>query len=244
MKLNSKIKNIIISYRANKELLEYLDMFGIKVIKTIPVNVDKNIDDHPDVQVFPVSTKKLIVVPEAFDYYKDRLKDLNVEIIKGESKLGNKYPEDVYYNISKVGKYYIGKKNFIDKVIEREMDKLNYEKLFVKQGYARCSCVELTEGVALTSDSSIYESLKAKDLTIEKFTQEGISLPGYDEGFLGGTCGMIDHNKILFSGDIRNYKDYNKLMKFLENNKIRVFFPRHSKLVDIGGLIPVGGYNE
>ena len=235
---------VILSYRASNDLVVFLKNLGINVIKSKAINVDKNIDDHPDLQVFKVNDRKIIVAPSTYDYYKNRLEDYKIEVLSGEMEPLKKYPNEVIYNISKVSNYYFGKKGFIDPVIKREMEDQFYEEINVKQGYARCSSLEISENTLITSDNGIYYTFKKLGVDVHLFTQKGIILRGYDEAFLGGTCGMIGYDKIVFTGNIEKYPDYEKLSNILINNNIDMIYPRSLELKDLGGLIFLGGDSE
>lgn len=239
-----KIENIILSYKADPELVDYILSLGINVIKTVPVGYDKNIDDHPDIALHPINERKFISAPSAFHYYKDKLGSLGLEVICGNKELGGKYPGDCYYNIGRVGKYYFGKSFYVDSVLEKELINTGHDMIEVRQAYAKCSSLAIGKNSAITSDKGIYKELSAKGIDVGLFRQEGIELDGYPVGFLGGTCGMIGSDRILFTGNIDEYSDGLRLRNFLNEHKIKIYFPKNLRLRDLGSLIPIGGFYE
>ncbi|MBP3293589.1 MAG: hypothetical protein J6N32_07530, partial [Clostridia bacterium] len=60
-----------------------------------------------------------------------------------------------------------------------------------KQGYTGCSCL-VTGDAVYTFDRGIVKSLRREDIPYVLLEEGGISLPGYDCGFLGGACGYHD----------------------------------------------------
>ena len=88
---------LIISHKSKKEFTDFLDFKKIKYLKTIDnPNLDKRISDHPDLSIFKLDDKNLIVDKNVYYYYKKNLKNINV--IRGDEALG-KYPYDAIYNI-------------------------------------------------------------------------------------------------------------------------------------------------
>ena len=87
---------LIISHKSKKEFTDFLDSKNIEYLKTIDnPNIDKRISDHPDLSLFKLDEKNIIVDENVYDYYKKNLKNIN--IIKGE-RVGKKYPFDALYN--------------------------------------------------------------------------------------------------------------------------------------------------
>ena len=74
---------LIISHKSKKEFIDFLDFKNIKYLKTIDnPNLDKRISDHPDLSLFKLDDKNLIVDKNVYEYYKKNIKNIN--IIKGE----------------------------------------------------------------------------------------------------------------------------------------------------------------
>ena len=66
-----------------------------------------------------------------------------------------------------------------------------------------------------------------------------ICLPGYDTGFIGGCCGLIDKNILAFTGSLSEYSHGHKIIKFLEDHNVQYDCLLPGKMLDIGGVIPL-----
>lgn len=222
---------LIISHKSKKEFTDFLDFKNIKYLKTIDnPNLDKRISDHPDLSLFKVDDKNLIVDKNVYEYYKKNIKNIN--IIKGE-EVSKNYPYDALYNIVKFKKFYIHN-DFTEKNIKLFFEEKNIKHLFIKQGYSRCSMLVFNENI-LTSDMGIFKKLK-NILPLTLLKEEKIRLDGFDQGFLGGCFGKIDENTILFNGNIERLNSYDIIKNIVYKEKLNLLYP-DTNLLDTGSLI-------
>ena len=222
---------LIISHKSKKEFTDFLDFKNIKYLKTIDnSNLDKRISDHPDLSLFKLDDKNLIVDKNVYEYYKKNIKNIN--IIKGE-EVSKNYPYDALYNIVKFKNFYMHN-DFTEKNIKLFFEEKNIEHLFIKQGYSRCSMLVFNENI-LTSDMGIFKKLK-KILPVTLLKEEKIPLDGFDQGFLGGCFGKIDKNTILFNGNIERLNSYDIIKNIVYKEKLNLLYP-DTNLVDTGSLI-------
>lgn len=222
---------LIISHKSKKEFTDFLDFKKIKYLKTIDnPNLDKRISDHPDLSIFKLDDKNLIVDKNVYDYYKKNLKNINV--IRGDEVLG-KYPYDALYNIVKFKNFYIHN-DFTEKHIKLSFQEKNIKHLFVKQGYTRCSMLVFNENL-MTSDMGIFKKLK-NILPITLLKEEKIPLDGFDKGFLGGCFGKIDEKTLLFNGNIERLNSYDIIKNIVDKEKLNLLYP-DTNLLDTGSLI-------
>lgn len=222
---------LIISHKSKKEFTDFLDFKNIKYLKTIdnPI-LDKRISDHPDLSLFKLDEKNIVVDESVYDYYKKYLKNIN--LIKGE-KVGSKYPLDAIYNIVRFKNFYIHN-NFTEKNISLYFDQKNIRHLFIKQGYTRCSMLVFNENL-LTSDMGIFKKLK-NILPITLLKEEKIPLDGFDQGFLGGCFGKIDEKTLLFNGNIERLNSYDIIKNIVVKENLNLLYP-DTNLIDTGSLI-------
>lgn len=222
---------LIISHKSKKEFTDFLDFKNIKYLKTIDnPNLDKRISDHPDLSLFKLDDKNLIVDKNVYEYYKKNIKNIN--IIKGE-EVSKNYPYDALYNIVKFKNFYIHN-DFTEKNIKLFFEEKNIKHLFIKQGYSRCSMLVFNENI-LTSDMGIFKKLK-NILSVTLLKEEKIPLDGFDQGFLGGCFGKIDENTILFNGNIERLNSYDIIKNIVYKEKLNLLYP-DTNLVDTGSLI-------
>ena len=223
---------LIISYKASKDLKNFLKANGYSFIETIPnPNLDPRIADHPDLSLFKLDEKTLVVDEEVFSYYEEKLDGIN--LIKGEV-VSNKYPKDALYNIVRFKNFYIHN-DFTEKNIRKYFDENNIVRLKVKQGYTRCSVIPLPN-LLISSDYGIYKALKDK-IDIRLVASDKVELDGFDQGFLGGTCGPIG-DKLIFTGDVSKHKAFPKIKVICDKEGIEIIFPK-IKLIDLGSIIEI-----
>ena len=221
---------LIISNKASSEFKNFLTNQNIDFIETIDnPNLDKRIADHPDLSLFVLDRDNIIVAEEVYSYYKERLP--HKKLIKGSSVF-KKYPKDCIYNLFTFKDFYIHN-DFTEENIERILKEKDYKHLFVKQGYSRCSIIPLRESL-LTSDYGIYKALKDK-VDIILLENDKIELDGFDQGLIGGTCGVFD-DKLVFTGDILRHKSYERIKKACDRENMEIIYP-NIPLTDLGSLI-------
>ncbi|MDD7305864.1 MAG: hypothetical protein PUG67_04675 [Peptoniphilaceae bacterium] len=226
---------LLISHKSKNEFKYFLRKNKIDFLETIDnPRLDKRIADHPDLSLFVLDKDTIVVDKNVFYYYKENLPGVN--IISGD-EVGYRYPYDAIYNLVKFKSFYIHN-DFTERKIEEMMDKNFYKFLKIKQGYTRCSSIVLNDSI-ITSDYGIYKSLKDK-IDISLIEKEDIELDGFDSGFLGGTCGMIDKRTIVFNGNIKKLNSYDIINKQCNKEKIKIIYPKNCELLDTGSLIMIG----
>jgi len=221
---------LIISHKSSLEFKDFLDRNNFSWIETIDnPNLDKRIADHPDLTIFNIDNKSLVIDKNMVDYYKKSIK--NKDIISGQ-EVGNTYPKDSRYNVYKASDYYIHN-DYTENHIQKYMKEGNYKHLYSKQGYSRCSIVPMADKI-LTSDYGIYKSLKNK-IEVVLLKKERISLDGFANGFLGGCCGFFE-DTLLFNGNIEKLNSYNIIKDEADKSNIRLLYPS-CNLVDTGSIL-------
>lgn len=223
---------LIVSYKINNKFEDFLKENGFDYIKTCPnPNLDKRIDDHPDLSIFKLDESSLVVASEVYEYYKEKIKDY--ELIKGDS-VKSKYPGDSIYNIVRFKNFYIHN-DYTESNIEKYFKNNKISHLKVKQGYTRCQTIVLNDSL-MTADYGIYKTLKDK-LPVYLLENDTIMLDGFDQGFLGGCQGLVA-NKLIFTGDISKHKAYPKIKNICKKEGIEIIYP-DTKLIDLGSIIKV-----
>lgn len=223
---------LIISYKASKDFKNFLKENGHFFLETTPnPNLDPRIGDHPDLSLFKIADKTLVVEESVFSYYKERLE--GYKLIKGES-VGIKYPQDAIYNVVRFNDFYIHN-DFTEKNIEKYFRENEIAHLKVKQGYSRCSLIPLRD-MLITSDYGIYKALKNK-ASIELVENDKVILDGFDQGFLGGTCGLVG-NELIFTGDISCHKAFRRINELCKEKNIEIKYPKID-LIDLGSIIEI-----
>lgn len=213
---------------------------NIEIIKTIGCSdTYESIKYHPDICVCNLGEGNIVVAPNVYDEYKILLERYNFNLIKGDSIVTNKYPMNVQYNIAIVGEYAIHNFNYTDKYILQYLDRKNFKKINVKQGYSKCSICIVDDRSIITSDEGIYECIKNTEIECLLIEKGHIELFDMDYGFIGGCSGLISKDKLAFYGDISKHPDYNKIKKFVESRNKEIVMLSNEKLLDLGSIVPL-----
>lgn len=215
-------------------LQDYLINQNIKIM-TCENNsfIDPSVKSHADMSVVHLGRNR-VVVDSSQKNLKHLLEFEGFEVISTSSKISGKYPDDVKLNVALFGDKAVGAFKHTD------LNLLSYTDIFqkfdVKQGYAKCSILPITENAIITDDESIFRALKNTADTL--FVRKGdILLDGHDYGFIGGASAKISKDEVLFFGDIEKHRDADRIMSFLEKHHHTAIFFKDYPLYDIGGLV-------
>lgn len=145
------------------------------------------------------------------------------------------YPNDVPLNVAVYGKTaVINRKTALPEIVIA-LETQGYRINYVNQGYTGCSLLFVNEKAAVTTDSGIYSSLH-NVMDILLISPDGITLAGYDYGFIGGSARLIDEKFMLFFGDVSKHRDYDDIRRFLKKHDVDYdCLPGY--LCDIGGAV-------
>lgn len=72
----------------------------------------------------------------------------------------------------------------------------------VNQGYTRCATAVVAKDAIITMDLGIRALAQFLGIDVLLVHEENVFLDGYDYGFLGGCCGLIDKNVVAFTGKL------------------------------------------
>ena len=75
-------------------------------------------------------------------------------------------------------------------------------------------------------------------LNVLKVTPGHVLLPGYSEGFIGGTAGRVG-DEILFNGDLSAHPDFGAIRDFIRERGLGLKYFDDCQLTDIGSVIEV-----
>lgn len=118
-------------------------------------------------------------------------------------------------------------------------EKAGVNILDTKQSYAKCSVTVVSENAVITSDNGIAGLCKKNRIDCLLIPCGDIELDGYDYGFIGGCCGLLSNDLLVFSGDIRSHPAYRDIRSFAANYGVAIQSLGNNKLYDIGGIIPI-----
>jgi len=224
---------LIINKQVPEQAIQSLHKWGEVVIFETNGITYPQVSGHPDL-FFCVGNNKLVVAPNTPDKYTEVLNQYNVDYIFGKSCVGKHYPDSARYNAIVTGQYIIHNIKITDPVVLSTFQDL--ELINIPQGYSRCSLIPLKNNRFITSDKGISRILTNKGFDVLYVNPEGILLPGFNMGFIGGTAGIID-NTIFFIGSLSYYKEGEKVKKFLQKDNYKIIELYNGPLFDGGSLL-------
>lgn len=219
------------------ESIKKLNQIGIETLKIYPsIYLPDPVNSHADLQMIHMARDVIFCQSEhlcAGDLSKKfKIKNIN-------EKPGKKYPYDVRLNCTIIGHKIICNTKTISKDIIEYASINNYILINVNQGYSKCSICVLNDNSIITDDKSIYTAAGKFLNDVTLITKGSIVLKGYNYGFIGGCCGMIDKNLIAFNGRIESHNDSNKIIDSLQRNSVDCIELTDNPLTDIGGILPL-----
>jgi hypothetical protein len=215
------------------DALKKLSAFGEVVEFKTEGIVYEAIAGHPDI-FFCKINQQWVVAPNLPNEYIQKLKEHNISFVFGEEAVGAKYPVSSKYNAVVDNDFLIHNFRNTDSTIVRlgeDMDLIQ-----VDQGYTRCNLIPLGNKNYITSDKGIARTLRRFDLEVLYVDPEGIQLPGYKNGFIGGCVGITD-KKIFFVGSLIYHKEGEAIKDALFSQDFEIIELYDGSLFDGGGLI-------
>ena len=194
---------------------------------------------HPDMFCFNLYGNKWIFYDEAYKINKEIVDNLNINVIIAENPISGEYPHDVSLNAAFVGNNLICCSVCTNKKIIEYANDTGKNIIGVKQGYSKCSICIVDENSIITSDISIYKKAAQNKINVLLIEKGHINLDGYDYGFIGGCSGLINKNKLAFTGNIELHPNYIDIKKFCEGRGVEIISLSYKKLRDYGSLLPV-----
>ncbi len=235
-----KPRYALIDYRAGDEIINFFKKLKIEPIKTLKCDdLQEPVDGHPDMVVHPVDYETFVVAPNVYDYYRNVLKSKGIKVIKGGKTLCRNYPEDIAYNVARIGRYAVHNTKHTDQVLKYYLEEADIEFIHVNQGYTKCSTSALSDTKALTSDLLIHEKLKSYNIDCMYINPEVVLLEGYNHGFIGGCAGLINEKIFLLTGKILDKNILITLKKFIQSAGYVYDEASNGQIIDLGSMIPI-----
>ncbi|WP_432408664.1 DUF6873 family GME fold protein [Wukongibacter sp. M2B1] len=235
-----KVETVIIDRRVTKSIQNKIRAKGINIIET-PYCKDlyDAVSAHPDMLMHHIGGNEIVVAPNIYSEINEKFKELNCKIIKGDKILKSTYPDNVAYNVGRIGRFAIHNFKYTDKIVIRKLKEMEVEFINVKQGYSKCSICIVNEKAIITSDKGIAKQLMIHNIDVLLIESGYIDLPGLSYGFIGGATGLISSNKLLFCGNTKKHPNYKSIRKFLKKYSVTIDSVGEKKLIDIGSIIPI-----
>lgn len=221
---------------ANPEASETLEAYGVEVITAQPISSLRGaVSTHADMLCCHLGGRHVVT---AGGQLAETLGKRGFMCTKTEDTPCGEYPRDVSLNCAVIGDVLVANVYSAAREILSYANE-NFMKICsVRQGYAKCSTAIVTEKAAITADRGIATALMSRYIDTLLITPGYIELSGYDYGFIGGACGKIANDKMLFFGDITRHPNCAEILRFLHKHSVDAITAPGS-LTDVGGFIPL-----
>jgi hypothetical protein len=245
---------IIVDHRIPEEARKHLGEVAQKMNATVAGLVTEGlvypeISGHPDI-FFCQTPQSLVVSPNVPPAFFRLLDEHKVHYVKGQGAAGDhsgvhvlqslkqkkllENRSDTCFNAAINEHYLVHRLEFTDPVI---LENCHYlKKIVVKQGYTRCNLMLLRDRYYITSDRRIDRSLKDAGLEGIYTDPEQIILPGFPNGFIGGTMGICGDD-LYITGNLDFLKSGTEIRNLSARLGYRVTELYGGPLFDGGGIL-------
>lgn len=97
----------------------------------------------------------------------------------------------------------------------------------------------MAKDAIITMDLGIRALAQFLGIDVLLVHEENVFLDGYDYGFLGGCCGLIDKNVVAFTGKLDSLECAAEIRAFLEKHCVQYIELTQNQMIDIGGILPL-----
>ena len=230
---NESAMVILADNKIPQAAFEKLHEFGEVIqLETKGITYDA-IAGHPDVFFCHVNAQ-WVVAPNLPERYFAILEERKINFMRGELPVGEKYPDSARYNAVSTEKNLFHNFRYTDSSITTLTADLDL--VHISQGYSRCNLLPLGNDRFITSDEGIFRVLNNFKFDVLLVNPNGILLPGFKHGFIGGTAGIRD-DKVFLIGNLDHFADGEKIRTYLDNAGYRIIELYNGPLFDGGSLL-------
>ena len=233
----------LIDCRASEKALSALKNIGAEVYLLPPSpSLQTGVASHTDMIIF-IGFGRLFCHESYYENNKELLDTIakkgGLTLSVSNEEWSQNYPNDVLFNACIVGNKLVCNSKTVSKDILLTASKEGYEIINVNQGYTKCSVCIVCENAIITSDKNIEKSCKNAGIDVLSISEGHISLPPYDFGFIGGTCGSYN-DQVFFCGSLSSHPNGDHIRNFcLKHGKSAVSLS-DNELQDVGSIFFIG----
>ena len=204
-----------------------LERLGFEVLRVPPNrSVDTPVSDHADIQLCRIGNTVFVAAEQPALADAIRRRGYRVRMLR-QQLCG--------MECAVVGHCAVLHPGAVAPEVQEYVQQQGYLIVPVRQGYARCAVLPVGTDMVVTADPGIAAALRQIGIELLLIRSGGISLPGYDTGFIGGCGGMPDPHTLIVSGNLRQHPDYEQIHMVLQQRRITLYcLP--GPLTDVGGL--------
>jgi len=234
-------KTAVLDCRIPRECERALKGYGYDTVKLRGAEyLAPEVASHPDMIILPIGDKlfchaRYLARKECNDTVAEIASRANFTVHATAEQTCDKYPRNVLFNAAVVGDILICSDHTSKDAI-CEAERRNMTLVKVKQGYGKCSSAVIGDSTIITADAGISRAAKENGIDVLLISAGGVDLPGYDTGFIGGTCGY-DDGKLFFCGDLSLHPDGKRITEFCASHGCQaVSLCKGMKLFDVGTI--------
>ncbi len=229
------LKHCLIGSKYIDEIKELKEL-GIEclTLNTNPL-LEEEINSHADILAFNFGNGKVLLNNGSIG--KEELRKLGIEPVFYNSEISSPYPNDIQLNVAFTGKHIICNSKFTAKEILDFAHSNNIEIINTKQGYSKCNLCIIRDNAIITEDEGLARLLKNYQYDVLLISSGDIFLSDSHYGFLGGASCKISDDEIYFSGDLKQHRNYENIINFLNQHNVKPSYNKSRKLTDFGGII-------
>ena len=162
-----------------------------------------------------------------------------IRLLRSSNPQAPKYPHDIGLNACEIGRFIICRRQYTDFQIIEHAEKQGKSIINANQGYAKCSVCILDERHIITADSSIAKAVRHCGIDALCIEPGFFRLPGYDFGFIGGSCFKIDRDTIAFTGNLCGHPNEAQILDYIHSIGLKTIFLTDEPCLDVGSIIPI-----
>jgi len=195
-------------------------------------NLDSRLSSHIDLSVFKYDKTLVLARYLNTNNLVNYLTNEGYLINFSSEEQGKRYPKDVNLCAAVIGNTLLHNTKYTDP----EILALGLSHIDIKQGYARCTSLIIDNHSLITADHGISDAAKRNSIDVLLISDEGISLDGFDRGFIGGASFKAE-DTIYFTGDINKHINGKEICEFILKHGFNFCSLTNKPLFDIGGAI-------
>ena len=227
--------NIFLSSKIPDVVKNFLSKYGNVILLEDDIKMPSPISSHPDSLIF--KDNDYYCLPRGYDFLKNLFTDLGYGFDLTEEFENDSYPYDTLVNAFVI-KNILFCGSSVSASVKEYAKRNGYALAIVKQGYTHCSSLVFKDSI-ITQDPGIYNTAIKLGIDCFKIEKQSILLPGYSEGFIGGSCINIG-NDVIFYGDVSSQPFYQALDEYIKSHGGNIIYFKEFPLTDYGGGIATG----
>jgi hypothetical protein len=200
-------------------------------MKTLP----SPIASHTDMLLFALKDR-IFVSEKYLSEAGISFPDLKNKITVIKETQGDCYPSDALLNGLVIGNRLFCKRESFSNEAREYAKECGLEIIFVRQGYPACTVLKVSDSAAITADPGMKRALEKEGISVLNIENGSILLFPYEYGFIGGAAGVFG-DTVYFLGNLSSHPQYENIIRFITDNKMKVISLSDEPLADLGGIL-------